>query len=621
MLLAAPTTRVFAIQLIGFAGFWALVAALLRPTAVWSSARRLSIPAVSGVVVLSLLFALFTWWYLSQYHFIPTWDRSTYWHMTLKFNDVLARSPIEAFHGLVVSILYYNYNDLMSWVLALPVSVLRTWQGTVGSVAVLFNIPAAFIIALFIKGRVESVRNAAGEPLEVGAAMFAALFACLLLVPAVMRPTFDGIIDAPAYVLFLAVSFALIDDGFPTTWRRALTVGIGVCGTFLLRRYFFYGVMGVAAGTMLYWIAALARTEPAARPALFKRLLRGLAIIVAVFAVVAVVFARFIYRSVFGGNQTQYQAYFRFDSLGERLGEVVASFGWLWIAAALVALAGLVAVCLRRSERPRGLIIAWASCLVAMIVALAMFWQTQDLGAQHWYIFSGQLCMAVFMPIVGVLALLGRRGSMAWRAAFPVAAALLSAAGFAQGFTVVPAYASGLLPQAQQTPYYQADYDERAGFIDYLTDLCGADDSVYFAVASWDYNSTLPIGAVLPDSVEYPFQTVDADVDRRDGFNTDFFEATYVVASDPAQTHLAAGEERIVEALNELVQDGESFVGVHYEPLESFTFDDGVTLTVYRRISDFSDGDVREMQALFDGLYPDLPEMFHDRFEEYLAER
>lgn len=613
-LLAAPPTRSVAFGLIGLVCLGALVTALVAPTSAGRALRGLPRGPVAAIAVVTVAFLAFIGWYLSQYHFVPTWDQTTYWWLTLRLNETMDASVVEAFRSVVVSILNLDYNYLLCWVLSVPVRLLRSWGASMFSVVALFNVPAALIVSSFVMSRLPARADA--RPSALSAALHPVAFACALLAPVALHPALDGLMDAPAYLLTVAVLVALLDGSLTSSALRAVLVGVGVCGTFLLRRYFFYAVMGLAAGALVYWLCALARSEAERRRALFGSLLRALVGIVVVFAAVCVVFRRFIALSLFGGQQEAYQAYTHFFTLADKLGDIVSSVGPAWVVLCAACVVALVA---RRllvpGERLGEPADAWLACLVSAAASLLLFWRVQDLGMQHWFIFLGQLEVVLLLPPLTVVAGLLPR---AVAGAAEGLLALLSVAGLLSGLTLLPDALGVALPHAIQTIDYEADYDERVALVDYLADETAGGETVYFAAASYSVNSGLGIGVALPDSTVRPYALADADVDLRDGFNTAFFDAEFVVCADPTQTHLSEGTERIVEMLNELVSDPKSYVGRHYEPRESFSFDGGVTVTVYERVSDFMADDVRRLQGTFDEIYPDYPELFHDRFEEYL---
>ena len=98
----------------------------------------------------------------------------------------------------------------------------------------------------------------------------------------------------------------------------------------------------------------------------------------------------------------------------------------------------------------------------------------------------------------------------------------------------------------------------------------------------------------LPDSqpaVNNLLQT--ADVDLRDGFPTDFLQASVVVTTDPIQLHLAQGTQEVVRYLAEQVMDSTSLIGRHFEKQEcTFTLDDDVKVYVYVKQSEFEAEDL-----------------------------
>ena len=155
--------------------------------------------------------------------------------------------------------------------------------------------------------------------------------------------------------------------------------------------------------------------------------------------------------------------------------------------------------------------------------------------------------------------------------------------------------------------------------IEDLADLTNEQDLVYFAAASSDLNASLALSALLPDELDVPFSAISADVDSRDGFNVAFFDAKYVVTSDPVSLHMNEENERVVVALNNFVKDPDSCIGRHYEPIKSYQFDDDVIVTIYQKKSQFEYRDINELRKYFNQWYKDQPALFNDRFESYMS--
>ena len=261
------------------------------------------------------------------------------------------------------------------------------------------------------------------------------------------------------------------------------------------------------------------------------------------------------------------------------------------------------------------------SAFIATVAAVFTFWQTQDLSAQHRYIFTPFLIIAMAAPIVAALE---HRSDTARKAcAFLLPA--FGVTGFLFSFSVLPAPATAIplfTGSTLMSPLQQGDVEEKEQLVNYLNDVVTTNDSVYFASASINVNSTLVESVNLSmGNVDDSMNVCSADVDSRDGFNTGFFDCDYVVAAVPTQYHMRPENERVVGALSEGVSDSLSVVGSHYEAMRSFNMDGDAKVTVYRKIRDYTDDEVRQLQKQFDGFYPDLPELFHDRFDTYLANR
>ena len=95
--LARPS-RPIVVSLMAPACYIALVWYLLHGTATGGVLRRAFADGRTrfSLLTVSCLFLLLTGWYLSTYHFVPTWDQIGYWGDTLQFNRALDNSPVHA---------------------------------------------------------------------------------------------------------------------------------------------------------------------------------------------------------------------------------------------------------------------------------------------------------------------------------------------------------------------------------------------------------------------------------------------------------------------------------------------------------------------------------------------
>lgn len=625
LLLAGPT-RSFAVQFLGLALFYGFLAAILIRTSVWKAARNLKTSTRWLLFAVGAVFAACSGWYFHRYHFFPAWDHMAYWQRTLYFNARLNSSVHSALLNMLKSVNTADYNDLLCWIASLPVRIFPQWAATFFIELVMFLVPACLTMTLFVFSRLKQVAPSLRERLALPA-----LFACFLSVPVVLRPVFLGYLDGIAATLFVVVLVAVFDECFPYDRILVALCGAGVCGTFLLRRWFVYGAIGLAVAALVYWLLVLL-IRPDKKMTLLRKLLGNVVLMAAVACVVLLPFQGFLYRSFFGGQSTAYRSWTKWDSIVDKLLNVGQVVGWLWIGAALAA---TVAICVIAVVKRNRFMQENAALLVAMPVgmfgALLPFWQIQDMTSQHWYIMIFFFAICCFLSLVTLCSILRR----AWlQQAGTAAVSLLSIVGVLHGFSMFTALPTSLNTALNnmtgaviQRPIRQNDYNEKVRFAQFLREQAGTMKAVYFAAASLNLNSSLPRSVCLPSCGATPAY-ISADVDSRDGFNTQFFDADFVVASSPVSLHMAEQNEQVVSFLNQQVMDSDFTIGKHYRKIRTFTFANGYNDTasgttkvfVYKRTSDFSKEDVLYVKSVFHKKYPQLPELFDKRFDSYLSQ-
>ena len=139
------------------------------------------------------------------------------------------------------------------------------------------------------------------------------------------------------------------------------------------------------------------------------------------------------------------------------------------------------------------------------------------------------------------------------------------------------------------------------------------DQRIYVAASGPVLNCDILRKLYAPDTMNgVPNMYNTSDVDLRDGFPAVLLEADYVVATQPVQLHLNSGQE-VVSYPAELIQDGSSYMGRHFEEIQRFELDGGVIAKVYVRTSAWEPGDLEQMRDHFNALYPGCEEMFGGR--------
>ena len=615
-LLIVSPTRSFAVQFLGLYGFWIVCISILRLTSLWTAIRSLRAKSVTALAATSVAAIAFYAWYFSLYRYYPTWDRINYWSMTLRFNADISTSLVHTVKDVYWSINNSDYNDLLCWVAALPTRFAPQWAATFFVLTILFLLPASFIIAMFVYKHAKATS-------QRQTMILVTVYAAILCLPAFVRPVLIGYDDVVVLLLFVIVLAGVFDPRILHSTSLHVMLGIGLAGTFLLRRWFIYACLGLAVAAIIYWGCKIALTAANGRRALLLSLIRAMLTIGITTMVCLLPFPGFIRRSLFGNQSVAYKAWTVFTSYQAKLVNIGQTIGWLWLAIAITGLAVTIFMGFRHHE-PR--LLQQASLQGAMLIGAAvgalLFWQIQDFSPQHWYIVCVFIIVSYCLPLVSWISAV--RGNVTSRIA-SAAVVLVSLIGLCHGigaFTF-PKHVDHALAQVTGTtitsPTRSNDLAEKRKLVSYLQQQTKGKQLVYFAAASDDLNSTLPMSTCLPECTLSPFPVASADVDSYSGFNMQFFDAQYVVTSRPASLHMNPSNEQIVTTLNRTVQDPDSIVGRHYTKMKAFTLDHGVTAIVYARTSEYSRADIRQIGKIIGNLDSPSRALFKRQFREYLA--
>ena len=116
-----------------------------------------------------------------------------------------------------------------------------------------------------------------------------------------------------------------------------------------------------------------------------------------------------------------------------------------------------------------------------------------------------------------------------------------------------------------------------------------------------------------------------AEVDLREGFPIHFFDADFVIVSDPLQIHLREQDQSVVVKLAEVMTNSTP-ISKHFKKIREYTFHpetqgvSSVTFKVYEKISPFEKSNIDYVEKIFVELYPNQDELFKNRFEAYKQE-
>ena len=552
-------------------------------------------PLLTGIFVIIIFLGIFTNIY-AQENFIYYWDYGSYWYKTLDFSNTLFDDPTVALSQLYSSINSEEYNFLLCVLIALPLKIAgSSYFAFIIINIIMFYIPWAFMISYVFYITVEyySIKHI----------NIVWIFFISLLWGVALIPVLDGYIDIATMLPLCAAYLLVIDRSWgKIEWAKDFLLGCCILTIILFRRYFAYSVIGGAVFAISYWLTEGINNNDGDKFDLLKKRAIDMTVSISVVGIVLLIFFKdFLIMSIFNNYSVAYSAYKSTDYLGEWF-RLVKWYGLFNIS---LAMAGLLT---SYYKTRRYLII---SLVLNLLVTCSLFFFVQDMGEQHYYT---NIFILLFLILMGInnLAYSNRCKKIIPIVLICVGINFLS-------FLGIENYGSFLW----QTPKYEAksrnDIDVLKELETYLGVLNEQGYSgVYCLGSSGIINNDILYKLNAPNfSIPYICMNV-SQVDLRDGFNTNFFDANVILACDPPQYHLSNGQDLLLK-LNEIFLEGNIF-SENYQLKETFCLDNNVNVMVYVKVRPLNHEDIEYVRNICHELYPDYPDLFEERIDLYLSE-
>lgn len=552
-------------------------------------------PLLTGIFVIIIFLGIFTNIY-AQENFIYYWDYGSYWYKTLDFSNTLFNDPTVALSQLYSSINSEEYNFLLCVLIALPLKIAgSSYFAFIIINIIMFYIPWAFMISYVFYITVEKY--------SIKHINIVWIFFISLLWGVALIPVLDGYIDIATMLPLCAAYLLVIDRSWgKIEWAKDFLLGCCILTIILFRRYFAYSVIGGAVFAISYWLTEGINNNDGDKFDLLKKRAIDMTVSISVVGIVLLIFFKdFLIMSIFNNYSVAYSAYKSTDYLGEWF-RLVKWYGLFNIS---LAMAGLLT---SYYKTRRYLVI---SLVLNLLVTCSLFFFVQDMGEQHYYT---NIFILLFLILMGInnLAYSNRCKKIIPIVLICVGINFLS-------FLGIENYGSFLW----QAPKYEAksrnDIDVLKELETYLGVLNEQGYSgVYCLGSSGIINNDILYKLNAPNfSIPYICMNV-SQVDLRDGFNTNFFDANVILACDPPQYHLSNGQDLLLK-LNEIFLEGNVF-NENYQLKETFCLDNNVNVMVYVKVRPLNHEDIEYVRNICHELYPDYPDLFEERIDLYLSE-
>lgn len=531
---------------------------------------------------------------ISNEQFIYYWDYGGYYDRTIYIKNMYEASAIDVLKNVYETSTLSDYGTWVSAVLAFPLRFTRCrFVDYMMLVYIMFAVPSAFSLSLLGEGYFSGKRHKY---------FFAASNVLILFMPWYLQPMMEGY---PGIAALIPVACSLWiffkSEGFyKLSGLDAVVISVSFIAAALLRRYFCFYIVGFVFGGICYsicnlWINGQGKTG-------FLKYMAGYVKvgIISVFTLL-LFFDGFLQRVLFVDYSGMYAAY----NNGNMLEKYKAFADHLGILLMLLML--VCAIVIIKKERKYVPLLLF--CTVFEAVSTICFFSVQSSGIHHYWTFLVPLLLLLMVLLHIVMA--GER---------KLYLGLFCICFFYNTLYVyfghsVPIMNAAICQKDFYVRKYRTDISAVGAFTEYLQDI-QRDEKIYCIASGSVLNNDILSKYYLPDACPLQLSAV-SHVDLRDGFSTEFFSSGIVITTDPIQIHLREEDQRVITVLQEEFMKEHSQIARHFQKIHTTELADGVTVFVYLKKSEFSPEDLSYLEKLYDNLYPDNPELFHDRFEEY----
>lgn len=553
-----------------------------------------------------LFLTLFAVWYQKQERYIYFWDYAEYHRLYRALGAELKQKPFDALGSVVTSVRNNEYNTLPS-LFQMPFYLIfgSSRLAYVLCVAILYAFPAIVLFTLLMK---KLNGQDAGEKKADDLALTFISLTVITVAPALWLPLLLGYIDVVGLnVIFIFLMLYFSKDLTEQPTRNLILMGLLLSLLILLRRWYAYWVVGVffAAAVDILISNLRDRTSIKKVGLGFRNILTVGEVAVITFFVVATPIAL---RMLTTDYRDAFSAYRSSDSTFQHFLRLYHYFGLLFVASSVM---GLLTMAAKKGSRRVALFLS-----IQFLTAFLLFNRTQDLNGHHYYF----VAVTIFILTAYFLhEVYSRLRTRPLKAAFVVALSVIALSNLLIVFH--PGVSSFLSPvetaysQNRLPPLKRNDLEQVYGLLTTLDNLTrGSDDRIYVLTSSVQLNRGIVTNGCY--DLEPPLAELERkvfsthDVDKRDGFPFQLYDARYVVVTEPVGYHLAPADQRVVGLPAEELLKGEG-LGRSYERLPfEFALDNGIKAYIYRKNKTLDAGDLKRISDTFVGFYPAYKERF-----------
>lgn len=551
---------------------------------------------------------------ISREKFVYFWDYSSYMYYTVNVSDGFTNANfLDVLKSLYNSINYDEYNYLICYIIAIPFKLLKqSYLAFEVLICIMFLIPGVYIISFFIYKLCRRYFNAAN---------YGMIHIIVSLFPAYLYVLLLGYADAVG-LPFMGLSFYLalkMENKFD--WKYCCLMSLNLVLLMMLRRWYAAFILSF----VLFLITKealcclfLIKEEKKAKILIF---LKNYILVGCISTVIFITILNGMLKILlFNNYSTSYQGWNTTDLTEKWL---------LWFKYFGIAVIAFMSFAVIAEIVERKKCNFWCVSTIPGIVASAVyFWHLADMPEHVYYIFCVQLCFGFAIGIQWIVNWIGNRLVISGKQkrkflnASYIACIFFTILNCLVMLSIVPITNEKitLFTGNRYEPRIRDDIESLQNLQEYLGNITKETENnkVYIAASGKILNDDILRRLNAPDyTLPYTLlPTTHADLVG--GFNIDFLDASIVVITEPIQTHLLEGSQQVLQYIVNGVLNSDSFIGKKYEQCQVFELDNNILAKVFKKCDYYTEDDILKIKNYFDSIYPDNPEIFRDKFEEYL---
>lgn len=435
----------------------------------------------------------------------------------------------------------------------------------------------------------------------------------LTLTPQFWIPVMLGYVD----VVGVGVIFAILILHFRVnllekSFKELILLGLLISLLIILRRWYAYWVVGYFVAATSQEIFGFLRNRGSFEnlaTALKKIGLIGITSVASFFALASNIGIKMLktdYADI-------YSAYRHSSTVLQHFEKLYSHFGLITI---IICASGIVVMFARKNLRQRATFLS-----VLFIVTFYLFTNTQNIDLHHYYWVISILVIFAAAAIREIYCRLEKRFA---KIVFVLIFAAICSANFATVFFQTTDGSlksfSFAFSQTRIYPKTRSDYEQIHSLLLSLNDLTRDSNSkIYVLSSSISLNSSLLKNACFafePDLQPLASKILNTnDVDKRDGFPFQMFEADYVIVTSPPGFHLLPENQKVIGILAEQIVNQHT-IGTAYNRLPlDFTLEDSSRVSIYQKKRAFNPEELQGISEIFINFYPEHREKFEFKRE------